>query len=120
MRQRCKLLLEWTTFPVTERIPGRKRLWIQRAVLLVLIVVVMFVLRPYLSAALGAGAGLVLGTVYLLAYLFAVVMLPLIFFTLMKFAYSVFARPFVRAWHINRIRNKRYMKEVIRRGRTED
>jgi hypothetical protein len=26
----------------------------------------------------------------------------------------------VRAWHINRIRNKRYMKEVIRRGRMEE
>ena len=112
--------MEWTTPPVIERILAHKRWWAQRAVLLVLIVVVMFVLRPYLSAALGAGAGLVLGTIYLLAYLFAVVMLPLIFFTLMKFAYSVFARPFVRAWHINRIRNKRYMKEVIRRGRTKD
>ena len=98
----------------------RKRWWAQRAILLVLIVVAMFVLRPYLAAALGAGAGLVLGPIYLLAYLFAVVMLPLIFFVLMKFAYSVFARPFVRAWHINRIRNKRYMKEVIRRGRMEE
>jgi hypothetical protein len=83
-------------------------------------VVAVFVLRPYLKSALGAGVGLALGAVYLLAYLFAVVMLPLIFFTLMKFAYSVFARPFVRAWHINRIRNRRYMKEVIHRSRTED
>jgi hypothetical protein len=99
---------------------ARKRWWAQRALLLVLIVVAMFALRPYLASALGAGAGLVLGTIYLLAYLFAVVMLPLIFFTLMRFAYSVFARPFVRAWHINRIRNRRYMKEVIGRSRTED
>jgi hypothetical protein len=99
---------------------ARKRWWAQRAVLLILIVVAVFVLHPYLAAAMGAGAGLVLGTVYLLAYLFAVVMLPLMFFVLMKFAYSVFARPFVRAWHINRIRNKRYMKEVIHRGRMEE
>jgi hypothetical protein len=112
--------LEWTTHPAIERMLARKRWWAQRAILIVLIVVAMFVLRPYLLAPLRAGAGLVLGTIYLLAYLFAVVMLPLMFFVLMKFAYSVFARPFVRAWHINRIRNKRYMKEVIRRGRMEE
>jgi membrane protein implicated in regulation of membrane protease activity len=112
--------LEWTTHPVIERILAHKRWWAQRAILLVLIVVAVFVLRPYLASALGAGAGLALGAVYFLAYLFAVVMLPLMVFTLMRFAYSVFARPFVRAWHINRIRNKRYMKEVIGRSRTED
>jgi hypothetical protein len=99
---------------------ARKRWWAQRAILLVLVVVAVFVLRPYLASALGAGAGVALGVVYLLAYLFAVVMLPLMFFTLIRFAYSVFARPFVRAWHINRIRNRRYMKEVIRRSRTEE
>jgi hypothetical protein len=54
--------------------------------------------------------------VYVLAYLFAVVMLPLMFYALMRFAYSVFLRPYLRAWHINRIRNNRYMKDVIRRG----
>lgn len=99
---------------------ARKRWWAQRVILIVLILVTMFMLRPYLASALGAGVGVALGAVYLLAYLFAVVMLPLMFFALIRFAYSVFARPFVRAWHINRIRNRRYMKEVIRRGRTED
>jgi len=99
---------------------ARKRWWAQRVILIVLILVAMFMLRPYLASALGASVGVALGAVYLLAYLFAVVMLPLMFFALIKFAYSVFARPFVRAWHINRIRNRRYMKEVIRRSRTED
>ncbi len=99
----------------------RSELRIIKAIALVfLILVAAFVLRPYLASALGAGAGLALGAVYLLAYLFAVVMLPLMFFTLVRFAYSVFARPFVRAWHINRIRNKRYMKEVVGRSRTEE
>ena len=64
--------------------------------------------------------GVALAVVYVLAYLFAVVMLPLMFFALMKFAYSVFLRPYVRAWHINRIRNARHLKEVIRRGRREE
>jgi hypothetical protein len=44
-------------------------------------------------------------------------MLPLMFYALLRFAYSVFLRPYLRVWHINRIRNTRYMKDVIRRGK---
>ena len=69
-----------------------------------------------LRSALRAGAGVAATAVYVLAYLFAVVMLPLIFYALMRFAYSVFLRPYLRVWRINRIRNDRYMKDVIRRG----
>jgi membrane protein implicated in regulation of membrane protease activity len=99
---------------------ARKRRLAQRATLLVLILIAAFILRSYMAGALSAGAGIAVGAVYLLAYLFAVVMLPLIFFTLMKFAYSVFLRPFVRVWHINRIRSKRQLKEVLQRGREEE
>ena len=84
----------------------------------VLVLLAMFAFIPMLRSALRAGAGIATGTVYVLAYLFAVVMLPLMFFALMRFAYSVFLRPYLRAWHINRIRNQRYMKDVIRRGQS--
>ncbi|MCU1255651.1 MAG: hypothetical protein JWM83_1950, partial [Candidatus Angelobacter sp.] len=47
-----------------------------------------------------------------------VVMLPLMCFALARFAYSVFLRPYLRAWHINRIRNARYLKDVIHRSRS--
>lgn len=70
-----------------------------------------------LRSALRAGVGIAAGIVYVFAYLFAVIMLPLMFYALMRFAYSVFLRPYLRVWHINRIRNARYMKDVIRRGR---
>jgi hypothetical protein len=86
-------------------------------VLLALVAVVA--LTPMLRSALRTGAGIAADVVYVLAYLFAVVMLPLMFYALMRFAYSVFLRPYLRAWHINRIRNTRYMKEVLRRGRSE-
>jgi hypothetical protein len=69
-----------------------------------------------LRSALRAGAGFAAGILYVLAYLFAVVMLPLMFFALMRFAYSLFLRPYLRVWHINRIRNARYMKEVLQRS----
>jgi hypothetical protein len=79
--------------------------------------VAAFALSPILRSAVGAGTAAAVGALYVLAYLFAVVMLPLMFFTLLRFAYSLFLRPYFRAWHINRIRNARYMKEVMRRGR---
>jgi hypothetical protein len=103
-----------------ELVPPRKKRLKPRAVILVLVLVAAFVLSPFLRSALGAGVGIALAAVYVLAYLFAVVMLPLMLFALMKFAYSVFLRPYLRAWHINRIRNARHLKEVIRRGQREE
>jgi len=79
-------------------------------------VLAAFAFIPMLPSALRAGAGVAATAVYVLAYLFAVVMLPLMFYALMRFAYSVFLRPYLRVWRINRIRNDRYMKDVIRRG----
>ena len=79
-------------------------------------VLAAFAFIPMLRSALRAGAGVAATAVYVLAYLFAVVMLPLMFYALMRFAYSVFLRPYLRVWRINRIRNDRYMKDVIRRG----
>ncbi|HEV8492502.1 MAG TPA: hypothetical protein VGR76_09520 [Candidatus Angelobacter sp.] len=96
--------------------PPRKKRLRPQAVILVLVLLAAFAFVPMLRSALSAGVGAALAAVYILAYLFAVVMLPLMFYALIKFAYSVFLRPYLRAWHINRIRNARYMKDVIRRG----
>jgi len=102
--------------PIELALPRKKRLS-SRTVILVLIVLAAFAFIPMLRSALRAGAGVAATVVYVLAYLFAVVMLPLMFYALMRFAYSVFLRPYLRVWHINRIRNARYMKDVIRRGK---
>ena len=96
--------------------PPRKKRLSPRLVILALILLAAFAFIPMLRSALRAGAGVAADAVYVLAYLFAVVMLPLMFFALMRFAYSVFLRPYLRAWHINRIRNARYMKDVIQRS----
>jgi len=101
-------------------VPPRKKPVAPRIIVLVLVLLAGFALSPMLLSALRAGAGIAAGAVYVLAYLFAVVMLPLMLFALLKFAYSLFLRPYLRAWHINRIRNARYLKEVIRRGQREE
>ena len=101
--------------PIELVTPRKKRLS-PKAVIIVLIVLAAFAFIPMLRSALRAGVGVAAAAVYVLAYLFAVVMLPLMLFALMRFAYSVFLRPYLRAWHINRIRNARYMKDVIQRS----
>lgn len=88
--------------------------------LLILVVVAGFFFKSILISALQTGAGFALSVVYFLAYLFAIFMLPLMLFALLKFGYSVFARPYVRAWHINRIRSNKRLKEVMQRGRKRD
>lgn len=100
-----------------ELVPPPKKRLSPRAVIVVLILLAAFAFIPMLRSALRSGVGIAADVVYVLAYLFAVVMLPLMFFALARFAYSVFLRPYLRAWHINRIRNARYMKDVIRRSR---
>jgi hypothetical protein len=100
-----------------ELVPPRKKRLSPGAVILALILLTAFTFIPMLRSALRSGVGIFAGIVYVLAYLFAVVMLPLMFFAIMRFGYSLFLRPYLRAWHINRIRNARYMKDVIRRSR---
>jgi hypothetical protein len=100
-----------------ELVPPRKKRLSPRTVVLALIVLAAFAFIPVLRSALRAGMGAATTVVYVLAYLFAVVMLPLMFFALARFGYSVFLRPYLRVWRINRIRNERYMKDVIRRGK---
>jgi membrane protein implicated in regulation of membrane protease activity len=102
-----------------ELVPPRKKRLAPRIIILGLVLVAILALFPILRSALRAGVGIASGTVDVLAYVFAVVMLPLIVFALMRFAYSLFLRPYLRAWHINRIRNQRYLKDVIRRGQRQ-
>lgn len=100
-----------------ELVPPRKKRLNPWAIILPLVLLAAFAFIPMLRSALRSGVGIAASIVYFLAYLFAVVMLPLMFYALMRFAYSVFLRPYIRAWRINRIRNARYMNDVIRRGR---
>jgi hypothetical protein len=87
---------------------------------LVLVAVATYLFRPLAGEALRAGAGLVTAILYLAAYLFVILALPLGALWLFMFVYSLFLRPWVRAWHINRIRNARLLQEVLERGHGRD
>jgi hypothetical protein len=101
--------------PYFAAVSSRTKLWTRRAAILVLVALAAYLFLPFLGSAVGAGASLVIAAIYVLAYLFTIVALPLVVFSLLKFAYSVFAKPYVRVWHINRIRNARDLKEASAR-----
>jgi hypothetical protein len=93
------------------------KLWLQRLAMVAAVLAVLYLLRNWASAAFETGAGLLLAVVYLAAYIFLAIALPLTFITLIKFVYSLWGRIYFRAWHIRRIRNARQLREAVERGR---
>ena len=91
--------------------------WTLRIVLVLAMLLAGYLLFPYLASGLGEGLGLISSVLLLLAYFFALVALPLGLFALLKFGYRVFARPYIRLRRIERIRQARYMREAVKRGR---
>jgi hypothetical protein len=51
-------------------------------------------------------------------FLVSVFFLPAAIAVLGWFVFSVWGRTYLRAWHIRRIRNARYLREAVERGRT--
>ncbi len=94
----------------------RNQLVGQPVALIGLIGVALVVFILHIASAWGPGISLPLAPVYLLAYIFAIVVLPLMLFALLKFAYSVFARPYLRLWRLRRFRDGKYLREAIKRG----
>jgi hypothetical protein len=91
--------------------------WPLRILLALAMFTAGYLLLPYLKSALGEGLGLLSTALLVIAYLFALVALPLGLFALLKFGYSVFARPYIRLRRIQRIRDRRYLREAVKRGR---
>ncbi|HZS27947.1 MAG TPA: hypothetical protein VFB76_12020 [Candidatus Angelobacter sp.] len=56
-------------------------------------------------------------TIDLLAYIFVIIALPLSLFALLKFVYTVFARPYLRLARMRRYLNNKYLREAMKRGR---
>lgn len=99
--------------------PGSKS-WQKWLAALALAAAAIYFFHPLAVEALRAGAGLVTSAVYLVAYLFAILAVPLAFLWLFTFVYSLFLRPYLRAWHINRIRNARHLREALQRGKSRN
>lgn len=94
--------------------------WLQRLAFTALLVLACLVTLPILRQVLSAGTGLVLSALLLAAYVFTLIIVPFTVIWLVRFAYSIFGKPYFRAWHINRIRNARLLREAIARTRADE
>lgn len=84
----------------------------------VLAIVAALALLFYFAAPL---LGRILGGTVALSMLLVNVLLPLgSVLVLCWFAYSVFLKRYLRVWRIKRIRDARYLREVLQRSRKEN
>lgn len=94
--------------------------WRKWLAALVVVAGAVYFFHPLSGGALRAGTGLVAAIINVAAYVFTIVVLPLGALWLLMFVYSLFLKPWLRAWHINRIRNARALQEVLDRGRSRN
>ena len=87
--------------------------WSKRAAFLVFTGAAVYLFLPTLLTALGAGVGAILTV---LACLLGIGILPAFAMWFFGFVYW-FVKPYLRAWHINHIRNNRLLKEAADRGK---
>ncbi|HKD81601.1 MAG TPA: hypothetical protein VKH81_18050 [Candidatus Angelobacter sp.] len=76
-----------------------------------LVVALMLFLR---DTSWDRGVGYVMGA---LPYLLFIIALPLILYVLLRFAYRMFARPYLRFLRMRRYLNNKELHEAARRGR---
>jgi hypothetical protein len=92
-----------------------KHPWAARIALAVSTLVAACLFFPYLASGIRGATGAMMIVVSLTAYVFTVIVLPLMLYALLRFAYTVFLRPYWRLWRLKRWRSTRDLKEVMRR-----
>ncbi len=93
----------------------RKHAWAARIALGLITLAAAYLFFPYLASGIRGATGAMMIVVLLTAYVFSVIVLPLMFYALLRFAYTVFFRPYWRLWRLKRWRSTRDLKEVMRR-----
>ena len=83
------------------------------------LVVVLLVMGRALSNGLSPAAVLGYVLVAVAGYVVFLVGMPLFFWIVGEAGYRTFLKPYVRAWHIQRIRNKRLWDEVASRDSSD-
>ena len=96
--------------------PGTQA-WLRRVGPVLVVVVLAALLFPVTARIAGFGLGLFLLVLVVLGYLIFVFGMPFFAWIMGEAGYKVFLKPYVRAWRINRIRNARYLREALERGK---
>jgi hypothetical protein len=93
--------------------------WLKRLAIASVAVLLLWFLLPLVAGLIGLALGLSLSVIALFGYLVLFVGLPFVVWILAESIYRVFLKAYIRAWHINRIRDARYMKEATERSGTK-
>jgi hypothetical protein len=88
------------------------RLWLRVLAIVAAVALALYFAAPFLVRLVG-------GTIAVSLFLVNVLLPTASVFVLAWFAYSVFLRKYWRAWRINRIREGRYLREVMQRSRKQ-
>jgi hypothetical protein len=96
------------------------KIWLKRLAISAFVAFLVWLLLPQLTELLGLALGLSISVIALIGYLMLFVGLPFAVWIFAEPIYRVFLKAHVRAWHINRIRNARYLKQAAERGSEED
>jgi len=96
------------------------KIWLKRLAITSDVTFLLWLLLPLLAEILGLALGLSISVIALIGYLILLVGLPFAVWILAEPIYRVFLKAYVRAWHINRIRDARYLKQAAERGSEED
>jgi hypothetical protein len=107
--------------------PSGSKLWLKRLAAWLATTALLLLLLPMLDRTLGLGSIVSVGLLMLLGYAivllgipFFIVGIPFAFWVMGENVYRVLFKPYVRAWHINHIRNSRLLREAsARRGNSE-
>jgi hypothetical protein len=99
--------------------PEIKHRWKKVTAWLATTAVLLFLLR-FLTQVVGLGLGIALALILVLGYVIFLIGIPFFIWIMAESMYRVLFKPYVRAWHINHIRNSRLLREAAaRRGDTE-
>src|SRR5215471_147078 len=91
--------------------------WLKRIGFWLVVLALFLLLSPVIARIAGVGLGLASLAIIILGYLILVVGMPFFAWIIGEAGYKVFLKPYVRAWRINRIRNARYLREAMERGK---
>jgi uncharacterized membrane protein len=92
------------------------KVWLKRAAIVVAVVALSFIFLPVLANLIGLTFALSFGVIELIGLAIFFVGMPLFLWVMVEAGYRVFIRPSWRVWHIQRIRNRRLLREASARN----
>jgi len=92
------------------------KVWLKRLAIAAAVAILLWLLLPLVAGLVGISISIIA----LIGWVILFGGLPFLVWVLAESIYRTFLKAYVRAWHINRIRNARYMKEAAERSGTEE